>query len=409
MPNRAPSIVPESFGALKGVRVLSTGTHITGPYAAHLAADFGAEVIQVESPGKGDPWRHEDYTWNGVNVSWAHDRRNAFYISLDLKKPEGRDVFLNNLIPQCDIWVENSKPGTYPAMGITDEAVKAKNPKIVIVHVSPFGQDGDPDYTQRSLSNLVMQAFGGLMYTTGEADQTPVSAPAHGGEKMVALFALWSMLAAYIHAERTGKGQVLDIAEYECINKITSGTMPMFFVDGAVRERAGNKAGAFQPYDTFMAKDGWLFIGAISVPIFRRSLTIVGLDPSDEKWSGAFSNPNSPEGREFDGALRKWVGERTVADVVRILNENTIPCGPVNDPQQAADDPHFKARKIHEEWNDDLVGKVNGVRPVPQFSKTPGKIWRGSVAVGHDNEAVLTKVAGLDRAKINGLKSKGVI
>jgi crotonobetainyl-CoA:carnitine CoA-transferase CaiB-like acyl-CoA transferase len=158
-----------------------------------------------------------------------------------------------------------------------------------------------------------------------------------------------------------------------------------------------------------MAKDGWLFVGAISMPIFRRSLGVIGLDPNDEKWSGAFSNPNSPEGREFDSTLRKWVGQRTVADVVRILNENTIPCGPVNDPQQAAEDPHFKERKIHEEWNDDLVGKVKGVRPVPWFSKTPGKVWRGSVAVGHDNEAVLTKVAGLDRAKINGLKSKGVI
>jgi len=254
-----------------------------------------------------------------------------------------------------------------------------------------------------------MQAAGGLMYTTGEVDQTPVSAPVHGGEKIVALFAMWSMLAAYIHAEKTGKGQVLDIAEYECINKITSGTMPMFFVDGAVRERTGNRAGAFQPYDTFMANDGWLFIGAISMPIFRRSLSVIGLDPADEKWSGAFGNPNSAEGREYDGVLRAWVGERTVAEVVRILNENTIPCGPVNDPQQAADDPHFVSRKIHEEWNDDQVGRIKGVRPVPWFSKTPGKVWRGSVKVGNDNDSVLTKVAGLDRTKLNSLKSKGVI
>lgn len=401
--------MPETFGALRGLRIISTGTRITGPYAAHLAADFGAEVIQVEPPGKGDPWRSAEYTWNGVNVNWAHDRRNAFYITLDLSKPEGRDVFLDGIVPQCDVWIENSRPGTYSAWGITDQAVRAKNPKIVIAHVSPYGQTGDPDYLQRPTSSLILQAFGGFMYTTGEPDHTPISAPVHGGEKMVALFALWSTLAAYIHAEKTGKGQVLDIAEFECINKITSGTMPMYFVDGAVRERTGNKAGAFQPYDTFMAKDGWLFIGAISVPIFKRSLSVIGLDPNDEKWSGAFANPNSAEGKEYDGVLRKWVGERTAAEVVRILNENTIPCGPVNDPQQAAEDPHYLERKIHEEWNDDLVGRIKGVRPVPWFSKTPGKVWRGAVKLGHDNETVLTRVAGLDQGKISALRAKGVI
>ncbi|MSQ12002.1 MAG: CoA transferase [Dehalococcoidia bacterium] len=414
MSDRAPSILPEQFGALRGLRILSTGTKITQPYAAHLAADFGAEVIQVEAPGAGDPWRREEYTWKTrtggqVNAHWVHDRRNAFYITLDLAKPEGREVFLNDLIPQCDIWMENSKPGTYPAWGITDAAVLAQNPRIIITHVSPFGQTGDPDYLQRSSSSLVNLAFGGLMYTTGQPDATPVAAPVHGGDKIVALYAFWSSLAAYIWAQQTGKGQVIDIAEFECINKITSGTMPMWFVDGAIRERTGNKAGQFQPYDTFMATDGWVFIAAISVPIFRRTLTLLGLDPNDERLSGAFSNPNSPVGLEFDGVLRKWVGQRTVAEVVRTLNEATIPCGPVNDPKQAAQDPHFVERKIHEEWDDEQVGKVKGVRPVPWFSKTPGKIWRGSVGVGHDNDTVYTRLVGLSAAKLKELRTKKVI
>jgi crotonobetainyl-CoA:carnitine CoA-transferase CaiB-like acyl-CoA transferase len=413
MVTRSPSILPEQFGALRGVRILSTGTKIVGPYAAHMAADFGAEVIQVEAPGKGDPWRTAEYTWKGkngpLNVHWVHDRRNALYITLDLSKPEGRDVFLNNLAPQCDIWIENSKPGTYPAMGITDAVVRAKNPRIVIAHVSPFGQMGEADYVKRGSSNLVSQAFGGLMYTTGEPGETPSSAPVHTADKVVALFAMWGSLAAYANSMKSGKGLTLDIAEYECIHKITSGTMPMYFMDGNVRERNGNKAGLFQPYDAFQTTNGWVFVGAISRPLFNNTLRVIGLNPTDEKWSVAFSNPSSPEGVEYDTIIRGWIGARTTEDVVRIFNENTIPCGPVNDPEQAAEDPHFKERGIHVEWNDDQVGKVKGTRPVPIFSKTPGKIWRGSVSVGHDNDAVYTRIAGLTAAKVKELKTKGVI
>jgi crotonobetainyl-CoA:carnitine CoA-transferase CaiB-like acyl-CoA transferase len=411
-----PSLLPQLFGPLQGVRILSTGSLIAQPYAAALAAEMGAEVIQVERPGDGDAaWRHlgrqlpaKDGTGK-VATTWIQERRNEFYITLDFSKPEGREVFLK-LVKVCDIWMESSKPGSYPKWGLNDEVVLQANPKIVIAHVSGYGQNGHPDYLGRASYDMIGQAFGGLMYQTGFPDpEPPVRANPWTADYITALFCLWSSLAGYIYAQRTGKGQSIDISQFESIHHLLSGTMVEYFADGFIRGRSGNKATAFQPYDAFQAQDGWVVIGAVGSAVFSRVCPVLGLDPNEERWKIACTEVNSMEGIEFDAILRGWVAEHTVAEVVEAMNAAQVACCPIMNSKDMAGDPHYKARGIHVEWEDDQVGKVKGIGVTPHFSVTPGKIWRGSVPIGYDNEAVYTRFAGLSREEVAQLKEQGII
>ena len=416
METRPPSLLPEQFGPLQGVRILSTGSLIAQPYAASLAAEMGAEVIQIERPGEGDAaWRHlgrQLPTTDGQGkaaTTWIQERRNALYTTLDFSKPEGREVFLK-LIKVCDIWMESSKPGSYAKWGLTDDVVLQANAKIVIAHVSGYGQTGHPDYLGRASYDMIGQAFGGLMHQTGFPDpDPPVRANPWTADYITALFCLWSSLAGYINAQRTGKGQAIDISQFESIHRLLSGTMIEYFADGFIRGRSGNKATAFQPYDAFQASDGWVVIGAVGYSVFSRVCPVLGLDPDEEKWKIACTEVNSSEGIEFDALLRGWVAERTVEEVVEALNAAQVACSPIMNSKDMAEDPHYKTRGVHTEWEDVQVGKVKGTGVTPLFSRTPGKIWRGSVPVGYDNETVYTHFAGLSREAVAQLKEKGVI
>jgi crotonobetainyl-CoA:carnitine CoA-transferase CaiB-like acyl-CoA transferase len=412
-----PSLLPKPFGPLQGVRILSSGTLIAQPFAAALAAEMGAEVIQIERPGEGDAaWRHLGIqlpTKDGKGkaaTSWIQERRNEFYITLDFGRPEGREIFLQ-LIKTCDIWMESSKPGSYVKWGLTDEAVLQASPRIVIAHVSGYGQSGHPHYLGRASYDMIGQAFGGMMYQTGFPDPSPPTRAAPWtADYITALFCLWSSLAGYIYAQRSGQGQVIDLSQFEAVHHLLSGTMVEYFsAGGVVRERSGNKAPAFQPYDTFQAKDGWVVVAAVGHSVFERACRVIGLDPTEEKWRKAHTEVESIEGIEFDALLRGWINERTVKEVVTAFNEALVACCPIMTSGDMAEDPHYQARRVHTEWEDEQVGKVKGVGVIPHFSLTPGKIWRGSVPVGHDNEVVYSKLLGLSREEVAGLKDKGVI
>jgi crotonobetainyl-CoA:carnitine CoA-transferase CaiB-like acyl-CoA transferase len=406
------SLVPEAFGPLEGVRILSTGTLIAQPYAAHLAGAFGAEVIQVEHPsGTCDPWRRLDPPVQGAGgetaaSSWVQERRNAFYVTLDLSTPEGSELFLR-LVRTRDIWMESSKPGTFPKWGLGDDVVLAANPRLVVTHVSGYGQTGHPDYLKRASYDMIGQAFGGLMYQTGFPDpEPPTRAVPYTGDYITALFALWSSLAAYIHVQRTGEGQVVDLAQYEAVHQILAGTMVQYFDTGTVWERSGNKAPHFQPYDVFAAEDGWVVLGAAG-PKFRKTCELIGLDP--DKYASAFSELTSPEGVEFDLRLREWISVRSVNQVVEALNAVEVPSCPVMSSRAMAEDPHYQARDVHIEWEDLQVGKVKGTGLAPKFSRTPGKIWRGSVPVGHDNDLIYRDLLGLSAAELTDLRERQIV
>jgi crotonobetainyl-CoA:carnitine CoA-transferase CaiB-like acyl-CoA transferase len=219
---------------------------------------------------------------------------------------------------------------------------------------------------------------------------------------------LWSSLAGLTYARQFGKGQVVDLAQYEAIHRTTGGTMVEYFQKGLVRERSGNKAQGFQPLDSFQTSDGWVVMGALS-EVYKRLLQAIGLDPNDPKWESARVNLESIEGIEFDAILRGWIAERTTAEVVRLLNEAQVPCASIMTAKDIAGDPHYDAREMHVEWNDLQAGQVKGIGVVPKFSLTPGKIWRGSPGVGQDNQKVYGELLGMSNSNLEALKRDNII
>jgi crotonobetainyl-CoA:carnitine CoA-transferase CaiB-like acyl-CoA transferase len=408
------SLIPERFGPLQGVRIISTGTLIAQPFAGELAAEMGAEVIQVERPGTGDVgWRKLGVCLDSndpsgtIATNWVQERRNVLCVTLDLSRPRGREIFLR-LLPSCDIWMESSKPGTYARWGLDDQTALAANPRLVITHVSGYGQFGAAGYPPRTSYDVVGQAFGGTMHQTGYPDNPPSRAAPWTGDYLTALFTLWSSLAGLTYARQFGKGQVIDLAQYEAIHRTIGGTMVEYFQKGLVRERSGNKAQGFQPLDSFQTSDGWIVMGALS-EVYKRLLHAIGLDPNDPRWESARTNLESIEGIEFDAILRGWIAERTTTEVVRILNEAQVPCSPIMNARDIAENPHYAARDMHIEWDDLLAGRVKGIGVVPKFSVTPGKIWRGAPTVGHDNERVYCDFLGLSAQELESLKADSVI
>ena len=415
MVSRPDSLLPEQFGPLQGIRILSSGTIIAQPFAAEMAAEMGAEVIQIERPGVGDAvWRNLEFpieAEDGTSVAagWVQDRRNMRHVTLNLATPEGKDMFLR-LIPQFDIWMESSIPGSYTEWGLDDATVLKANPQLIIAHVSGYGQDGHPDYLGRASYDFIGQAFGGLMHLTGFPEpDPPVKATPWTADYITALFCLWSCLAGYIYAQRTGKGQVIDVAQYESIHHVLAGTMVAYYELGLVRGRAGNAAGMFQPYDTYQAKDGWVIIAAVGT-VFDRVCRVLGLDSTEDHWRRAHREVQSPNGIEFDAILRGWVEERTIEEVVSIMNAAQVGCCSIMNATDIAEDPHYAARDVHIEWEDLCLGKtVKGTGIAPKFSLTPGKVWRGSVPLGYDNELVYKRLLGLGSDEVSQLSEKGIL
>ena len=413
MSPRSESLLPEQFGPLQGIRILSTGTIVAQPFAAALAAEMGAEVIQIERPNVGDVTRSLANGENGegptINHLWAQDRRNTFYTTLDFATPEGKDIFLR-LIEGVDIWMESSKAGTYSNWGLDDETVLAVNPALIITHVSGYGQTGHPDYLNRASYDPIGQAFGGTMGITGSPDpEPPMTSRPLAADYTTSQMCLWSTLAAYIYALRTGQGQVIDLAQYEAVHKVLSGTMVEYFSSGVNPERRGNKSGRSQPFGSYQAQDGWLVIAALGT-VFDKVCEVLNLDTDDGYWEEARLNLESIPGIEFDAILRGWVEEHTVEEVVKIMNAAQVGCSPVMTPKDIAEDPHYKAREVHTEWDDLQLGrKIKGIGVIPKFSETPGKIWRGSAPLGHDNEAIYRHFLGLESAELESLRERGII
>ena len=414
MSRRAESLLPEQFGPLQGVRILSTGTIVAQPFAAALAAEMGAEVIQIERPRFGDVTRGTGVVTkveDGLrfNPLWLQDRRNTFHTTLDFTSREGREVFLR-LIAGVDIWMESSKAGTFTEWDLDDETVLAANPAIVITHVSGYGQTGHPDYLNRASYDPIGQAFGGTMAITGSADpEPPMTARPLAADYTTSQMCLWSSLAAYIHAQNTGKGQVIDLAQYEAVHKVMSGSMVEYFETETVPERRGNQSGRSQPFGNYHAKDGWVAIAALGT-VFDRVCRVLGMDTTAAYRLEARSNPESIPGIEFNAILRGWLEDHTVKEVVEIMNAAQIGCSAVMTTKDIAEDPHYRAREIHTEWDDLQLGrKVKGTGIIPKFSETPGKIWRGSVPLGHDNDLVYRHHLGMSDADLDRLREQGII
>ncbi len=413
-------LVPE-FGPLAGVRVLTAGSIIAMPHAGNMLADFGAEVIHIERPGVGDTYRVlGPFAVDGdkkVSTSWAQDARNRMSLSLelDLAIPEVKEVFLG-LIKESDIFMENLV--WLDKYGITDELLLETNPKLVIVHVSGYGRPqfgGDPEKCDRASYDMIGQAASGFMFLNGDKDRPPAITKPWGNDYQSALTALFGALTGYISAQKTGRGQAIDVAQFEAAARIMADTFVSFTGANVIRARTQSaKADAFQPYGLFLDKNGeYVVIGAFGPGVYNRFIKTVGFDLEYFNFKDCASSPlavSSEKGQELHQKTVAWAAQRTWQEIEAILCKAKVGCNKVYNAADAVVDPHWIDRGDFIEYEDQTLQKtVKAIGIVPKFGGTPGKVWRGAPTVGQDTETILTKILGFSPEKIKALKEKGNI
>jgi len=409
-----PAVAPK-FGPLEGVRIVSTGIIIAQPYIATKMAEFGAEVIHVERPGGGTfrwlaPMLTRGPREHGADE--AEVTKNKLSMGIDLKEPRGIELLMA-LWKISDVWMESSAPGTLERAGITNELALAVNPSLVIVRVSTYGQYGVAEYLGRPGYDALAQAFGGMMNVTGDANGPPQRAKVYTGDFITALTGWAATMMALWEVKKSGRGQVVDLAQYEAVAQTQSHCMPLYTGQGVSYGHSGNKAPGFQPYDTFKCRDGWVFIGAVGGPIYLRLLNFLGLDPdvySFEACSKDAAAVNSERGRALDRYLREYCAQRSALEVETALNDVQVGCARVFNMQDQYENEHYNAREMTVPVLDRQSGvpvRVYGV--VPKMSLTPGRIWRGAPSVGEDTTEILSRLLGFSEADITGLYESKIV
>lgn len=397
-----------SFGALEGLTVIDTGSVVAAPFACELAAEAGAQVIRLSLPAPDvlelSPFRLES---GGVSVStwWAQENRNKLNMVFDFTGPDAKEVF-GELLKGADIWIESSRPGTYPDhLGMTDEWAHGINPRLVIVHISGFGQDGEPSTYRGASYDVIGQAFSGSMSLNGDPDGPPMKMNPFVNDYVTGLFALWSALAGYICVQRTGLGQSIDVAQYECQFKLLACDLMDHLMLGVQHPRTGNDdPSGVQPYGIYPAKNGYIGIGALGGPFLRLKSVVPGLD--QDRLQTVVDQIVYAD--EIKQCVTAWLADLTADEAVQVLASLDIPSCKVMDMQDIAADPHYRARDMIIEWEDEVGGPIRGTGLVPKFSGTPGEVWRGAPTRGRDTDAILDW-AGFDESRIAELRSAGTV
>lgn len=393
---------------LSGLKVLELGQLIAGPFTTRILAEFGAEVVKVEPPGKGDPLRHWRYMYKGVSLWWRVQSRNKKSITVNLKDPDGQAV-IKDLVRECDILVENFRPGTLEKWNLGYEELSAINPRLIMVRVSGYGQTGP--YRDKPGFGSVGEAMGGIRHLTGYPDRPPTRVGVSLGDSLAALYAvIGTLMAVYCRdVKRNGKGQVVDVALYEAVFSLMESMVPEYDKYGYVRERAGSVLPGIAPSNTYVCKDGkYIVIGGNGDSIFKRLMCAIGRqdladDPRLEDNSGRVKHMEM-----IDQAIEAWTRHKTLKEALEWMDKHQVPAGPIYSVEDMMGDPHFLERGMIEEFplNGETL-KVPGI--VPKMSDTPGQTrWLGP-ELGEHTERVLKEWAGYDDEKIDELKRKGTI
>ena len=398
-----------SFNAkpLAGLKVIELGTLIAGPFASRICAEFGAEVIKVESPDGGDPLRKWRKLYEGTSLWWFVQARNKKSLTLNLKHPDGLAI-LKQLLADADILIENFRPGVLEKLGLSWETLHALNPKLVMVRLSGFGQTG-PMKDQPGFG-AVGESMGGLRYITGFEDRPPVRTGISIGDSIAALWAVIGALMALRHREvNGGLGQVVDVALYEAIFAMMESMIPEFDVFGFIRERTGNIMPGITPSSIHTSADGkHVQIGANGDAIFKRFMSAIGREDLANDPTLASNDGRDSRRDELYGVIDRWVNSLPLDQVVEQLNQAEVPASRIYSAEDMLGDPQFLAREMF--LKAQLPGgkdfKMPGI--VPKLSDTPGSCeWVGP-QLGEHNGEVLNQL-GYDTAAITRLREGGAI
>jgi crotonobetainyl-CoA:carnitine CoA-transferase CaiB-like acyl-CoA transferase len=393
---------------LDGVRVLEVGQLIAGPFAGCILAYFGAEVIKIEPPGKGDPlrvWRILDH---GTSLWWRSLGRNKKCITLNLYTEPGRRL-ARQLADQVDVLIENFRPGTLEKWGLGPEEVKQTNPGLIYARISGYGQTGP--YASRPGFASVCEGLGGFRYINGFPGEPPVRPNLSLGDTLAGLHAVLGILLAYMQRQKSaqGHGQVVDVAIYEAVFNVLEAVVPEYDGAGVVRQPSGSTLTGIVPTNTYRCRDGkYVIIGGNGDSIFQRLMRVAGrpelaTDPRLADNAGRVVHE-----QEIDAAITAWTAALEASEVLQRLEAASVPAGPIYSVADMLQDAHFHARGLFQEVEVD--GKPLKIPALmPQLSATPGGTdWPGP-AVGAHNRDVLGGMLGLSDDELEALHRQGII
>ena len=400
-----------STGPLAGIKVLELGTLIAGPFCARMLAEFGADVIKIESPDGGDPIRSWRVLKDGTSLWWSVQARNKKSLTLNLKAPEGRAI-ARQLALEADIIIENYRPGVLEKWDLGYEQLKKDKPSLIMVRLSGFGQTGP----MKDLPGFgaIGESMGGLRYVSGFADRPPVRVGVSIGDSVAALHGVIGAMMALRHRDVTGgrdggEGQMVDVALYEAVFNMMESLVPEYDQAGVVRERTGGSLPGIVPSNTYTTGDGEnIVIAGNGDAIFKRLMLAMGRidmagDPQLARNDGRVART-----QEIDEAIGAWCSSHTIDSAMAVLKAADVPAGKIYSVRDMMSDPQFLARDMFEQhqFADGTPVKLPAI--TPKLSATPGRTqWLGPT-LGQHNDEVLASL-GFDAAAIARLKADGVV
>ncbi|MEU6157183.1 CoA transferase [Streptomyces sp. NPDC047130] len=397
--NTAPS-------PLSGLRVLDLATLFAGPLAATLLGDFGADVVKVEHPSKPDPSRGHGPAKDGVGLWWKLLGRNKRNITLDLSAPRGRDTLLR-LARDADVVVENFRPGTLERWGLGWEELSAANPRLVLARVTGFGQFGP--YARRPGFGTLAEAMSGFAAVTGEPDAPPTLPPFGLADSIAALATAYAVMTALAARDRTGEGQVVDMAIIEPILTVL-GPQPLWYDQlGHVQPRTGNRSQNNAPRNTYRTADGtWVAVSTSAQSVAERVMRLVGRpELTEEPWFATGAG-RAAHADVLDEAVGAWIARRERSQVLDAFEKAEAAVAPVQDVRDVMEDPQYRALGTIATVDDPELGQLRMQNVLFRLSATPGAIrWAGRPH-GADTEEVLSG-AGLDAEEIAALRREGIV
>lgn len=391
--------------ALQGLKVIEMGQLIAGPFASKLLGEFGADVIKIEPPGVGDPLRKWRKIKDGTSLWWHVQSRNKRSLTLDLKQAEAQDI-VRKLVAEADVLVENFRPGTLEGWGLGYEALKAINPRLIMLRISGYGQTGP--YRDLPGFGVIGEAMGGLRHLSGYPGQAPVRVGISIGDSLSSLYGVIGVLLALQERARSGEGQEIDVALYESVFAMMESLIPEYDAFGYVREPAGSALPGITPSNSYPCNDGsYVLIAGNGDSIYKRLMSLIGRDDLGNDPRLAQNDGRSQHAELIDGAIAEWTAQRSRDEVIEALKGARVPAGY---PYTAADivqDPHYLARQMIEQVQTSVGPlKVPGV--LPKLSRTPGRIGTGGPQLGEHNDDILAGL-GLSAEQVAGLRERGII
>ena len=397
-------------GALDGIRVIEVGTLISGPFAGRLLGDMGAEVIKIEPPGSPDPVR----TWgqaelDGHHFFWTVHARNKKAVTLNLREPQGRELFLK-LVERSDIIVENFRPGTLEKWDLGYDVLRQHNRGIILVRVSGYGQTG-PDAHKAGYAS-VAEAASGLRHMNGFPGGPPPRLALSLGDSLAGMFAAQGALAALYRRSVTGEGQVVDAALTEACLAVQESTIPDYDVGGVVRGPSGTRLEGIAPSNIYRTADGsWVVIAANQDTVFRRLCSAMGQPElaTDDRFVDHVARGRNQD--ELDKIIGDWAAQRQPDEIIETLSAAGVISGPINTVAEVVRDPQLRARGMLVEHYDERIGRnVLGPGVIPVLSETPGGVRNaGPARPGQHNAEVYGDLLGLGADEIADLETRGVL